>query len=417
MSLFDKILNKKKEETAIVNNDRQGGLFSQDSIDDALDEREKAILLSDCIKIPLTDISMLGSSFAQLLPAFRTASQTITTVSDKGLFRCLFPSGVTGTLVKDRNGLNLGTILPTEGGLRQARWVSAESTTVTTTNMVMPIDPTTLLMAAALASIDKKLTSIMETQKSILSFMDQDKQAGQKGDLDCLTAIVNSYKYNWDNKLFKENNHQKVLSITRTARQNIYFYQDQIANEIRAFPGIHFDKNVNDALNKMEKHFHQYRLALHIFSFASFLDVMLLGNFREEYLEQVAGEVEEKSEQYSSQLEKCRALLKEQSASSIETQVLNALGNAEMTIGKGIDSIPKFFKGPLLDLGGDLLQSTGENTLKNNKKKVSQMALSFSAEADTSSVVFVESIKKVAEISNHTSEVLYDGENLFLATE
>ena len=44
---------------------------------------------------------------------------------------------------------------------------------------------------------------------------------------------------------------------------------------------------------KLGKQFSNYRMAIYLFSFTSFLAVMLSGNFRQTYLDQVAAKVQE----------------------------------------------------------------------------------------------------------------------------
>ena len=120
----------------------------------------KEAALKDHTKLSFSEFSALGVAFASLPETFRTVTQTVDT---DGLYRCVFPDGVTGKLAafKDGSG-NLGTIMDGNNIVGQAHWIKADSQVMTTT---IPYNPTVLFMAMALMSIDKKLDKIQETQK------------------------------------------------------------------------------------------------------------------------------------------------------------------------------------------------------------------------------------------------------------
>lgn len=57
-------------------------------------------------KIPFAEIAALGGAFAGF-------AKTMATPATEGLYRCVFPKGVTGTLAM-KDGKFLGTILKTD---------------------------------------------------------------------------------------------------------------------------------------------------------------------------------------------------------------------------------------------------------------------------------------------------------------
>ena len=203
----------------------------------------------------------------------------------------------------------------------------------------------------------------------------------------------------------------KVLDIKQTAEKNIIFYQEQIAAAIRKLPAIHLDRVVNAAITDLGKLFSQYRMALYQFAFASFLEVMLLGNFRQAYLDQVAAKVQEYNQHYKIQFSECRDMIKKYSTESVETKVLAGIGNAGKALGKFIGSVPILAQGPI----DEWLQDSGETILKSNDEKAQKVTALFCAEKIIGSEVFVDSIRNVAVISNQTTDVLFDGETLYLA--
>ena len=361
---------------------------------------ERECNLNKAVRIPFTEAALTGGSMMQLVPTLK-ALLAGNQVGNGSLVRVVFPAGVKGNLAVDKAGMTLGGILKDGGGLAQVRLVS--------------IDPATLAaqaaMAAILVEINKKLDNIQETQQRILDFLEQDKQAEQQANLNILTSILDGYQHNWDNDQYLHNHHMKVLDIKQTAEKNIIFYQEQIANLIKKMPALHLDQSVKDTITNLGKQFGNYRLALYLFSFASFLEVMLLGNFRQAYLDQVAAKVQEYSQHYQNQFSECRDMIKKYSSESLETKVLAGIGNAGKALGRFIGSVPILAQGPV----DEWLHDTGDKLLKGNDEKTAHAVAVLSTEEKVGCEVFVDSIRSVSAISNQTKDVLFDGEALYLA--
>ena len=285
----------------------------------------KEAALKDHTKFSFSEISTLGVAFSSLLETFRTVTQT---VDADGLYRCVFPDGVTGKLAafKDGSG-NLGTIMDGNNIVGQAHWIKADSQVMTTT---IPYNPTVLFMAMALMSIDKKLDKIQETQKEILRFLELDKESQIRGDLNTLTEILNNYKYNWDNELYKKSKLDLVQHVKRTASGNIDFYQNKIIASSAKKKGIHVNKNAESLLVELDNLFKNYQLSLYIYAFAYFLEVMLMGNFDKQYLDNVASEIEKRSIDYRTLYSDCYQHIDEYTKSTIEANLLKSAS----TVGK-----------------------------------------------------------------------------------
>ena len=399
MGLFDKLLGRsgdsKPEKELVVQPTNPEIVPSV--ISRAIAERECG--LSKAIRIPFTEAALTGGSLMQLAPTLK-ALVAENQIGNGSLVRVMFPAGVKGNLSIDKAGMALGGILKDGGGLAQAR--------------LMAVDPATLAAQAAMAAImieiNKKLDNIQETQQKILDFLEQDKQAEQQANLKVLTDILEGYKHNWDNAQYLQNHHMKVLDIKQTAEKNIIFYQEQIAAAIKKMPAIHLDQAVNAAITNLGKLFSQYHMALYQFAFAAFLEVMLLGNFRQTYLDQVATKVQEYNQYYRIHFSECRDMIKKYSTESVEAKVLAGIGNAGKALGKFIGSVPFLAQGPV----DEWLQDSGELLLQGNDAKAQKVAALFSAEEKIGSEVFVDSIRNVAMISNQTTDILFDGEALYL---
>lgn len=402
MRMFDRLLGRSsddKPENGLVAQP-SGGENAPTIISKAIAEREYN--LSKAIRIPFTEICLAGGLLTQLAPTLKTLASR-NRIGDGSLVRVVFPAGVKGKLAVDKAGMALGGILKNGGGLAQAR--------------LKGVNPTVLAsqaaMAAVMMEINKKLDNIQKTQQKILGFLEQDKQAEQQANLNVLTDILEGYKYNWNNAQYLQNHHIKVLDIKQAAEKNMIFYQEQIAAAIQKIPPVYLDRIVKATIADLGKLFSQYRMALYLFSFAAFLDAMLLGNFDQAYLDQVAAKVQANNQYYQTQLSECHTMIKKCAADSVETKILAGIGNAGKALGKCIGSVPFLAQGTV----DEWLQDNGEILLKSNDEKVQKFAALLNVEEEIGSAAFVDSIRNVAAISNQTTDVLFDGEALYLAVE
>lgn len=412
MGLFDKIARRGKGdpgEASMVEAKGSRAIADPNSIEGAIAEQARAIRLKDCTRIPLSSIAALGAGFAQMVPSLRTVSQTLT-IDGMGYMPINnLPGEGLKAFKKGTPDIYAGAFQRGDKSI-MAKFVKCGPQKVTS-SMAMPLNPATMIMAAMLVNIDQKLDKLQETQESILSFLEQDKQAEMQADLRVLTDSFEGYRHNWDNDSYKSNHHMKVLDIKQAAEKNIIFYQSQIAAAIRKLPAIHVEQAVSSGVRKITALFRNYRMALYLFGYAAFLEAMLLENFREDYLNQVAGRVEQYNEQYQNQFSQCRDMIKSYSSASLEKQILGGIGSASRALGKLISSTPVLSKGPV----DEWLQDSGDSLLKSNAASAEKTAAAFEAEADIGNEMFVDSIRSVETISNHTTAILFDGEAIYLA--
>ncbi|MBR3020547.1 MAG: hypothetical protein IKH57_26360 [Clostridia bacterium] len=204
----------------------------------------------------------------------------------------------------------------------------------------------------------------------------------------------------------------KVLDIKQSSEKNLIFYQDQIASVIKKIPAIHFDKMTRNIIIELEKQFINYRMTLYVYAYASFLEVMLLGNFQQEYLEQAANKTKEYNEQYRKNLLQCRNLIKNFSKNSVESKILSGLGTASKALGNLISSSDFLKQGPV----DEWLKDGGEKILQENNKMIERTETLFASEEIKECEVFIESIKSVRMISLQATDILFDKDNLYIAT-
>ena len=185
------------------------------------------------IKVPIAELATLGAGVSSLIPKMEKITQT-TSLPVDGLYR-LANQSVGEVLKQAQDGTFWGALKKVDGSSKMLKLQSVNQLAATTTsNIMMPIDPATAMMAFALYSIEKELGQIVEMEKEILSFLEIEKKAEIEADVETLMDITRKYKSSWDNEHFIASNHKLVLDIQRTARKNTNFYFKKIEERIKS---------------------------------------------------------------------------------------------------------------------------------------------------------------------------------------
>lgn len=360
--------------------------------------------------LPIAELAMLGAGVSSLIPALNTVTQTAT-MNTHGLFR-IANARVGDVLKKAKNG-NFWGAMNTAGGSSRFAQLQAAGPISTMVKTVMPLNPGTIMMAVALSSIEKQLGDIEEMQKQILSFLEVEKESEIEADVETLVDIIKKYKLNWDNEHFVTSNHKLVLDIQRTARKNMNAYQKKVKEALNSKQFVAVQVHVDTKFVDLQKKFKYYRLSLYTFSLASLLEILLSGNFKEEYISGIEDEICSLSQTYRDLFSQCSVYLEKMSDSSIDTNVLKGLGSAGKAVGKLIGGIPVVKNGPI----DEFFQNSGahlrENALEMEKKTVKQ----FAAISNPSTGVFVDQMNEMIHIYNHTSEIYFDNEKIYLVED
>lgn len=357
--------------------------------------------------MPIAQLATLGAGVSSLIPALHTVTQT-TTVNTQGLFR-LANAGVGDTLKIAKNGNFWGAFKRADGTSKFAQLQSAGPLTATSTATV-PIDPAAMLMAVALFSIEQKLDNIAEMQKQILIFLEVEKESEIEADVETLVSIISKYKYNWDNEHYLQSNHKMVLDLQRTARKNMLSYQKQVTEVLNSRQLVVAQTKVKSTLKDLLKKFKYYQLSLYTFSLASLLEIMLSGNFKEEYITGIKEEIEALSMTYRDLYGKCSEYLERLGNSALEANLLKGIGNASNAMGKLIGSIPKIKDGQV----DEFLQDSGTR-LKNNAADMERNVVKAFAEiSNPGTGVFTEKMRDMILIYNHTAEICFDDKQIYL---
>lgn len=370
------------------------------------------VSLDKATKLPLAEIASLGTAFASLPAVFRTVTQTVS-ISGEGLLRATDASGNPLDLrilqaFDDGSGL-MGSFRDASNGFGQARLhtVASQTADVVTT---MLYDPTTFFMAAALMEINKKLDAIQETQQEMFEYIRNRDKAELRGDLETLSDVLNSYRFNWDNAQYKNNKHILVQQIRNDAEKAIIQHRAQIEGKFKSKGPIHIDKEVRDKAAAIRDELEEYRLSVYLYSFASFLEVMLLENFDPDYLAATAGKIEERSLAYRMLYTKAYDALESQADSSVRAVALGGLSGAMGFLGKVIEKTPVGDLTPIDEALQDASKGIGDFS-----RGVKRDMMRKIADARSSDVrPFVENIENVNRLYNEPTMLLADEDAIYV---
>ena len=358
------------------------------------------------LSVPIAQLATLGGGVSSLVPALNKVTQTIN-VNSSGLYR-VANQAAGDTLKIAKNGNAWGALKTADGGSKLAQLQSADPLTVTSQS-VAAIHPATMLMAAALFSIEQQLGEIAQMQKQILSFLEIEKESEIEADVETIFSITSKYKLNWDNKHFVASNYKMVLDIQRTARKNRLSFEKKVSDIVREKKLIVAHAQVKSALQDLLKKFKYYRLSLYTFSMASLMEVMLGGNFNEEYVSGIKDEIRRMSETYRDLFDKCSVYLEKLSGSSMEKQLLAGIGTAGKAVGTLIGNIPGIKQGPV----DEFLVDQGSRMKKSAHSMQAQSIKEFAEISNPQTSVFVDRLEDIIRIYNHTDQICFDRENIY----
>lgn len=358
-------------------------------------------LLDNSISFPLGEMASLGALFSALPNAFSTIVQANN--SGKVLYEAIFP--VAGKLAQAKDGSGaLGAIVQKgKGVVGQARFKEVQGVAQGAAGTSM------MFMALAIMAVNKSLKDISENQKSIISFLEVDKESKLKGDLIVLSDIVEDYQHNWNNEQYRTNREMQILDIKRDAEQNILFFQEMIEKKTNKKSFIHIDtaKILSDIQNK----FRYYKLSVYLYAFSSFLDILLLENFETGYLKSVTDKITLYSKNYDDFFQKNIAKIEQIVASSVQSRALQGIAVASKFAGEQIAKIPD--KDNKIKIDDKLL--SGSNKIdKYNEDSIAKTITSFTSVEDSGIKLFTDKISLINKMYNEPIRLIFDEKNIYL---
>lgn len=348
--------------------------------------------------LPLDSLAGLGGILAVLVQQLK---------SGEGLYRAFNPK--TGEMLKHLQidskqmlGAKVGALIQADGKFDQAAFVAADK--------IAAVDPMTLAVIGALTIILNKIGGIEEGQKNIFDFLKAEKRTQLEGCYSYLQDVYNNYKYNWDNKTFIQSAHIKSHDIMQKAEESIKFYSEQIDTLLHKKKALPNRKEITSNIKSILEQFSCYKLAVYLFSFASFMEVLVLGNYSKRFLDKAAEKIRDYSYKYSMLYTKCYTKFSNLSEKAIEANLLAGAAKAAQTAGKVINKIPIIEKGPV----DEALIEAGKKLEDFNETSIENMLNDLVKLSSPSTAQFSNAIDSLNKLHNSEIEVLADQDNLYV---
>lgn len=371
-----------------------GSLRPSIQVERALAEIKDTFQTSPLAKIPLTEIAALGGSFAGV-------AETIATPAAEGLYRCVFPKGITGTLAMAKDGSGaLGTIL-NDGIVGQARWIPVDKA-------IGPACLKATLVAVAVLAIAKQVQDIKDGQKEIIGILERDKKSQLLADYDLLASYMDEYKFYWENEASLVVNLNQVKNIKRNSMKDIRSYTDQIENMLSAKKNLLKMQTASNKTGQLLDRFVHYKLALHVFALSEYMEVMLSKNFQAEYLNKIEDEIREHAMKFRNLYTACFDKIEAIKKDAVTTQTANKLADVSRTVGNFIGKIPLIKEGSV----DEFLIGVGDSISDTEKKKLEKTLAYLIQYKDSGLTLIAEHIAIINQLSNKPVVMLYDNKVL-----
>lgn len=364
-------------------------------------------------KIPFTELASLGGMIAELVPYFRTTTSESILHTD-GLFQAINPK--TGKVMPDLMYKSkqiadafAGNLVQPNGKFDMAAFKKMTDAKQTVTT-IAAINPATLMMAAGIMAMSKKLSVIEENQKKMMKFLEDDKESKLRGNLNFLFEVFTTYKFNWDNAMFRQTQHVKTQDIKQEAEGNIDFYRKAIDSNLFKRNFLVSKIEVRKNMRKLINNFANYRLAIYLYSFASFLEVILLENYKVDYLNELAQKIRAISFSYIELYTKAFNSLKEQASKSLETGAMKGIASAAKGLGHVIEKIPIVERGQL----DENLIAAGSKLNIYKDDSIEELMQNFVSMSNCLVLQFADLIEQFNMLHNSDPIILTDSENVYI---
>lgn len=361
-------------------------------------------------KLPLDQMASLGVGFGSLPTMFRSVTTTISAptllqATDK-LGNPLDPAVL--QRFSDGSGM-LGSFRDAATGFGQARLHQIDPGTIQSV-ATMPYGPTMLFMAAALAQINQKLDAIQDTVNEMFEYMRLKDKAELRGNVKTLEDVLEAYRYNWNNDIWRKNAHMKVVDIKQESEKAIIHLRAQIRAKMGEKGPVELRFAVGGRLDKVLDRLKEYQLATYTYSFAAFLEPMLSENFDEANLNAIAAKISDHGNEYRKLYTECYNAIEESSKASADAVALRGASAAFAGLGAFVKQTPLGERTSVDETFEKAARGVGSF---NEGQTRSLMEKLLHAKAPNV-LPFKQSLEVVNDLHNHPYQLAADGESVYL---
>lgn len=347
--------------------------------------------------INASDVVGLGAGFQMLVPMMDSLKQS------EGLYKVIMPEGA--HLAKDAHGLYLGGTFDQGNHLiGQARWQPVAG--------IQPMTPQMIsagVMGIMIIAVEHELNEIKDMQKQILSYMEEKDIAELVTNTSNLQDIQKDYKYNVDNEKFVTVSLNQVQNIKHHSKKMMEFYKQRIMKLLQSNDFIHISPNAKALVDKICKELRNECIAFFNYAYSLYLQVMLLGNFDESYIQNIIGDLNKSKKDYDDLYHQINKHIEKYAKNSLDHQMLNGLADVHKMAGDVIHNIPVIGDTPIQDI----VKGTGKNIKLFNKKEYKNVINEVDQYKDVAVTPFVKSLEQVNALCNKPMILLVSGDHVY----
>ena len=270
-------------------------------------------------------------------------------------------------------------------------------------------NPATLAAACTVMAIEHKINQITDGQKEINDFLVYKEQAKIKANINTLLEVLNDYKYNSDNEKYKNNKHILVQSIKNESEQSIILLETLVESKTSKKVGAHFDAKAKAYIKESVDRLNDLQLGVYQYAFSSFLEIMLLENFDEKYINSVIKSINDHKGKYEALSLKVKERTKELSETSVQSGI--ASGSSKLMSSTGSLMEKTFLKKTHL---GEKMVEKGKKIDENNNEKIEKRIELISDCNGKLTEPFEKTLEVIKLIQANDYAIAFDKDNIYL---
>lgn len=345
---------------------------------------------ADAVKLPLGELTSLGVGLSSLSKA------------GEQLYRVKLPAGA--TLKRAKDGLFSSSVTLLAGSSAWAKFERAAPG--------LAFDPVAVAVAAALAQINRKLDGIQDSTDRMFGYLRTKDKAADLAALDNLKAVLDEYRYNFDNAQFKRLKLALVQDVNSHAQRRIHELQTHLSEASHKKGLLELRGQTADAAAALDD-LKDYQLAVYLYSFSSFLGVMLLENYDEGYLTLKAKDIREKAREYRKAYTACFNAIEARNRQTLDSYVLGGLSAGLSGLGHLMEMTIFADATDIDEALADAARGIGNFNDSENDRLVHLLMQA----KDPGVRPFAEGIDAVNRVYNRPYQVLTDGESVYVLPE
>lgn len=362
----------------------------------------------DYIKFPKAELSALGMIGSMFIKQTGTVT---TTLNMDGIYSVTLPKGLHLANFKDGSGISAmaydkGNHLKAQARLHKLGGITAEQT------YTAPLDPAIACMALMLLCIDKKLDTIQETQKDILSVIKTKEHGDIKGNIQYLYDILANLKNHYSDEQYKKEYRLKAQDIIQDSYKYIETYKERLKDGISKNNGLlHTTIQANKEITSLVEDFAYYRLSIFMFAYAHYVELLLGNTIDENLVQSELQRLNNLSMDYRKMYTDLYNYLDTLNHTSLDKKAIDVLGNASQGLGHMIHKVPLLEKGPV----DEALVSLGKNVKKQAKNSLVNSLEYLRNYKQLNVDGFVKQYEKLGYMYSGEATLLFDKNNVYVS--